>query len=181
MQLLNSVDSGAFKNGDPIHGTLTAPVKTTTGATLPAGTRVEGTIVSAAKAGTVESAGILSLQLTRVGSVPVVTDVVDFNGQEGHKDVADAAPTKGTEAVAKGGSMLQFHVMENGPVPGIVPGAKLDNTKGGGGNAAQGKGGAPNAPGSTGQPNLGPGVNQVPINGGSQPAQTTAPATGPGR
>ena len=151
MQLSGSVDSGSNKNGDAVHGKLTAPVRTTAGVLLPAGTAVAATVVSAAKAGTVQSAGILSIQLTRVGSVPVVTDVADFNGQEGHKDVADSAPQKGTEAIAQAGAMLQFHVLENGKVPGIVPGATLQNTSGGKGGS---KAGGPAALPSAGQPNV---------------------------
>ncbi len=166
MQLSSSVDSGSFKNGDAVHGTLTAPVRTTAGVVLPAGTRIDGTVVSAAKAGTVESGGILSIQLTRVGGVPVVTDVVDFNGKEGHKDVADSAPDKGTEAVARAGSTLNFHVLENGVVPGVIPGARLDG----------GKAGALPAAGAA---NTGPGVNQTPVNGGSSPVGTAAPGGNP--
>ncbi len=187
MQLSVAVDSGSFKNGDAVRGTLTAPVKTTAGDTLPAGTGVVGTVVSAAKAGTVQSAGILSLQLTRIGPIAVVTDVTAFDGQEGHKDVADSAPDKGTEAVVQAGATLQFHVLEMGRVPGIIPGATLANTAGAGsagspGTQPSGKGGQPSSPGaqpSTGQPNLGPGINQTPINGGNAPTQTAAPATGP--
>ena len=181
MQLSSAVDSGFVKNGDPVHGTLLSPLTTTSGVHLAAGTKVYGTVVSAAKAGTVQSAGILSIQLTRVGAFPIVTDVADFNGREGHKDVADAAPAKGTEAIAQAGTTLQFHVLENGPVPGIVPGATLRNTVGGkaggqGQNARAKPGALPSV-----RPNTGPGVNQTPINGGSAPAQAAAPATGPGR
>ncbi len=172
MQLTRTVDSGSFKNGDAIYGTLTAPLKTTAGTTLRAGTNVVGTVVSAAKAGTVQSGGILSLQLTRVGAVPIVTDVVDFNGQEGHKDVADSAPQKGSEAVAQAGATLQFHVLQNGPVPGVIPGAKLPGK-------GPGNPGTPAAGSSTGQPNLGPGVNQTPINGGSQAPVGSNPLPNP--
>lgn len=174
IQLTVQVDSGSFRNGDSLSGTLTTPLKTTAGTTLPAGTKVVGTVVSAAKAGTVLSGGILSLQLTRVGAIPIVTDVLDFNGQEGHKDVADSAPQKGAEAVAQAGSTLIFHVLENGAVPGVVPGAKLDGPAGN-------QPGAPGAPGPVGHPNDAPGVNQTPVKGGSQPVTTAAPSTGPKR
>ena len=177
MQLAEAVNSGVVKNGDAVHGTLSAAVRTAGGAMIPAGAKVDGTVVSTAKAGTVQSAGILSLQLTRVGGVAVVTDVVDFTGQEGHKDVADAAPQKGSEAIAQAGSKLQFHVLENGPVPGIIPGATLANT--GGGNGGKGKGSP--APLPAGQPNTGPGVNQTPINGGSKPTTAAPQGTGPSR
>ena len=51
-----------------------------------------------------------------------MTDVAAFDGKEGHKDVADSAPDKGTEAVAQAGLTIQFHVLEMGKVPGLVLG-----------------------------------------------------------
>ncbi len=177
MQLSSPVNSGSFRNGDAVHGTLTAPVRTTGGVLLATGTTVDGTVVSAAKAGTMQSAGMLSLQLTRVGAVPVVTDVIDFNGQEGHKDVADSAPEKGSEAEAPAGATLEFHVLENGKVPGIIPGAKLDGAPGGG----SGGGNTPGTLPSTGTPSDSTGASQTPINGGSKPTQPASPATRPQR
>ncbi len=128
MKLTDQVSSGAQRNGDTVHGVLTAPVTLSNGVALPAGTNVDATVVSAARAGTVGSAGVLSLQLTRVGGHAVVTDVVDFNGQEGHKDVADSAPAKGTEAVVKPGTLLNFHVLETGKATGLAPGANATST-----------------------------------------------------
>lgn len=177
MQLSGEVSSGTVKNGDSVHGTLALPVKTTAGTVLPVGTRVEGTVVSSARAGTVLSGGILSLQLTRVGAIAIVTDVLDFNGQEGHKDVADSAPEKGTEAIAQASATLQFHVLQNGPVPGVIRGARLPADQGGAPTSSGARNGQP----STGRPNTSPGVNQQPIHGGSKVPQTAAPATGPGR
>ena len=157
MTLVQGVSSGTQMNGDKIHGTLAAPVRTTSGAVLPRGTVVDGTVVSSAKAGLVTSGGILSLQLTRVGGVAVITDVVDFNGQEGHKDVADSAPTKGSEAAVASGTVLDFHVLEVGHATGLVPGVKPaagagENQNGGAGSA----------------PVVGPGVPTTPIHGATQ-------------
>ena len=90
--MAQGVSSGVQINGDKVRGTLTAAVRTTNGTVLPVGAAVEGTVVSSAKAGVIASGGVLSLQLTQVGGVHVITNVVDFNGQEGHKDVADSAP-----------------------------------------------------------------------------------------
>lgn len=126
----DAVNSGVQRNGDIVHGVLAASVKTSAGLTVPSGAKVDATVVSAARAGTMLSGGVLSLQVTRIGGVPVITDVVDFNGQEGHKDVADSAPAKGSEAVVQPGAILQFHVMENGRATGLDPGA-VDG-KGGG-------------------------------------------------
>ena len=122
MTLLSAADSKSLHNGDKVQGTLAAPLKTRSGHTLAQGTRVEATVVSAAPVGTLASFGVLSLQLTRVGGLPIVSDVLDFNGQEGHRDVADSAPAKGTEAVVAAGSTLDFKVMDNSVVPGVVKG-----------------------------------------------------------
>ena len=158
MTLTQALDSGTRMNGDKIHGTLAAPVRTTSGAVLPRGTVVDGTVVSAAKAGLVTSGGILSLQLTRVGGVAVITDVVDFNGQEGHKDVADSAPAKGSEATVAQGTTLDFHVLEVGHATGLVPGVAPAKNAGGNGDGGQGNGPVGN----------GPGIPQTPIHGATQ-------------
>ena len=132
MTLNTAVNSGVALNGDKVTGTLSAPVTTSRGNMLPAGTLVDATVVSSAKAGTQSSGGVLSIQLTRVGGIPVVTDVRDFNGAEGHKDVPDSAPAKGSEAVAQAGAPLDFKVMQQGKVPGVVPGVKPADAKGAG-------------------------------------------------
>ena len=176
MQLSSAVDSGFVKNGgDPVHGTLLSPSHHHVGVHLAAGTKVYGAVVSAAKAGTVQSAGILSIQLTRVGAFPIVTDVADFNGREGHKDVADAAPREGHRGNrARRVRRCSFTCSKTVPVPGIVPGATLRKTVGGkAGGQGQNAGAKPGALPSV-RPNTGPGVNQTPINGGSAPAQAAA-------
>ena len=160
MRLAADVSSGLQINGAKVHGTLLAPVRTTGGATVPAGAAVEGTVVSAAKAGLVSSGGILSLQLTRVGGIPVIGDVLEFKGQQGHKDVADAAPAKGTEAMVAGGTTLNFHVLEVGKETGLVPGVPPTPNAGGQGNGSQQNPGT--APGSS------PGIPQAPVHGATQ-------------
>ena len=157
MTLSEAVDSGSRMNGDKIQGTLAAPVRTSSWAVLPQGAKVEGTVVSAAKAGLLTSGGILSLQLTRVGGVPIISDVVDFNGQEGHKDVADSAPAKGTEASVASGTTLDFHVMLDGKATGLVPGVAPAKNAGGNNNGGGGT-----------TPNAGPGIPQTPIHGATQ-------------
>ena len=162
VKMTAAVDSGSVRNGDTVHGRLAAPLKTTSGVVLPAGTPVLGTVVSAARAGTLQSGGVLSLQLTKVGSLHVVTDVAEFDGQEGHKDVADAAPEKGSEAIVNLGAVLTFNVLENGAVPGLVKGVAPVQSK------DQGMGTNAPAAGDTGSPNMTPGVGQHPVSGATQ-------------
>lgn len=166
-----TVSSGQARNGDLVRATLATAVRTVTGASLPAGTRVTGTVVSSARAGVVQSGGVLSLQLTHVGPLAVVTDVAEFDGAEGHKDLPDSAPAKGTEATARAGTVLLFHVLENGAVPGIVPGilpgAHADTGKGAGTPPQQ-------AP-PTQQPQTQGDRDRQPINGGGKAPTTAAP------
>ncbi len=156
MVLTQAVDSGAQRNGDKVHGKLASPLHTTSGVVIPQGTAVEGTVVSAARAGLVTSGGILSLQVTQVGGIPIITDVVDFNGQEGHKDVADSAPQKGSEAMVTSGTTLEFHVLEAGRATGLVPGVAPATNAGGQGN------------GGGGETTPGPGIPQTPVHGATQ-------------
>ena len=83
VKMTQAVDSGSVHNGDTVHGVLASPVRASNGVLLREGTRVEGTVVSSARAGLIASGGVLSLQVTHVGGAPVVTDIVDFNGAEG--------------------------------------------------------------------------------------------------
>ena len=165
MRLAADVSSGVQINGARVQGTLLAPVRTTAGTTLPAGAAVEGTVVSSARAGLVTSEGILSLQLTRVAGIPVIGDVLEFKGRQGHKDVADSAPAKGTEAMVAGGTTLNFHVVEAGKetglVPGVPPAAGASGQGSGGQNAGGQNSGAPGA-------GTGPGIPQVPVHGATQ-------------
>ncbi len=171
VQMTEAVSSGGQRNGDTVHALLAAPLQTSTGS-LPRGTPVQATVVSAARAGTMASAGVLSLQLTRVGTVPIITDVVDFNGQEGHKDVADSAPQKGTEALVQAGALLQFHVMQNGPATGLAPNAApaAGSLDGSPGNSP----GSPAVSAPAASPNSSPGANQRPIQGTTRPINPPA-------
>ena len=162
--VVGQVSSGSLRNGDKVQGTLAAALRTTTG-TLPVGTAVTGTVVSSAKAGEVQSGGVLSLQLTKVGGVHVITDVLDFNGKEGHKDVADSAPAKGSEATVAAGTVLDFHVMQEGKATGLMKG--VPPAKGAGG-APQGSQPGKGQAGQNGTPSTGPGVNQTPVQGATQ-------------
>ena len=114
-----AVSSGLVSNGAVVAGVLDGPLRTTTGEMLPRGARVDATVVSAAGAGVIQSGGVLSLQLTQVAGIPVITDVREFTGAEGHKDVADSAPQKGAEAIVSPHTVLTFHVLETGRVPGM--------------------------------------------------------------
>ena len=110
VRLHQPVDSGHVRNGDMLEATLAAPVKTSNGRVLPAGTRVGVTVLAVAAAGKFQSQGEMTLQVTQVGPVGVLTDAQTFFGQEGHKDLPDSAPAKGTEAALDGATTLRFHV-----------------------------------------------------------------------
>jgi hypothetical protein len=156
-----------------VHGTLAQPVKDARGRMVPAGSKVEATVVSAAPAGTMQSAGVLSLQLTRVNGVALVSDVAEFAGKEGHREIADANPQKGTEATVDSGTPLTFHVVENGPATG------LDRS---GADRARSEG--PVSGGSVGKPagQAAPKGPQAPAGSpetGPRPGQTAAPGGTP--
>ena len=110
VRLHQPVDSGHVRNGDMLEATLAAPVKASNGRVLPAGTRVGVTVLAVAAAGKFQSQGEMTLQVTQVGPVGVLTDAQTFFGQEGHKDLPDSAPAKGTEAALDGATTLRFHV-----------------------------------------------------------------------
>ena len=162
--LTEDVSSGSQINGTKVRAKLAAPVRSSSGVVLPAGTAVEGTVVSSAKAGLIASGGVLSLQLTQVGGIATITDVRDFNGSEGHKDVADSAPEKGTEAMVARGTLLTFHVLEPGKATGLVPGVPPATNPGGnsGGGQNSGQGSGNNTPNTT------PAIKQTPIGGATQ-------------
>jgi hypothetical protein len=110
VQLKQGADSGKVRNGEMLDASLTAPVKTSDGKTLPVGTPVGVTVLAVGKAGEMESQGELTLQVTHVGPAKALTDAQTFFGQEGHKDLPDAAPAKGTEASVATGTTLKFRV-----------------------------------------------------------------------
>ncbi len=129
LKLATAIDSGSLKNGQTVAATLTSAVPVVGGAAMAAGTPVQLTVVETLAAGKIASAGEMSLQVQRVGRLSVFTDTQTFRGQPGHKDVADSAPQKGTDATLAAGAMLTFHVQpEPGPVNGpparkaVVPG-----------------------------------------------------------
>lgn len=92
--LRQAVDSGHARNGDMLDGTLASPL-----AGLPAGTPVRLTVVSASRAGQLTSYGELSLQVVSIADKGVLSDIVTAQGKEGAKELPDAAPARGTEAI----------------------------------------------------------------------------------
>ena len=131
-----NVSSGSVLNGDTVSGVLTAAVKTAEGSILPPGTPVKATVLSAAAAGKVQSAGVLSLQVFQVGRLPVISNVLEFSGQEGRREVADANPDKGTEAVVQAGAPLSFRALGSGDKPD--PNEPLEAGPGGAGTGRTG-------------------------------------------
>ncbi len=118
IRLSAEVDSGKVKNGATLQAMLTAPVKAGS-TTVPAGAKVEISVVGAVPADKLSSAGEMSLQVMSVGGMSVYADTQTFKGKEGHKDVADSAPSKGTDADLAAGATLTFHVL---PPPTMTPG-----------------------------------------------------------
>ncbi|ADW67307.1 hypothetical protein [Granulicella tundricola] len=114
LRLNRAVSSDSDKNGAMVDGVLLAPVKLSNGTMLAKGTPVRATVLAVAAAGQIASAGALSLQVVRVGNVAVTTNVVEFDGQRGKTEVADANPEKGTEAMVQAGASLQFKVLGAG-------------------------------------------------------------------
>jgi hypothetical protein len=114
VRLLKAIDSAHVRNGDMLDANLAAPVRASDGHTLPAGTRVGLTVLAVAAAGKIASRGEITLQVTHVGNANALTDVLTFHGQLGHKDLADSAPQKGTEASLAANTTLHFHVA---PIP----------------------------------------------------------------
>lgn len=93
VRLNQSVDSGHVKNGQTLKGTLVRAV-----GNAAAGSPVEITVITAAAAGTMASAGELSLQVTRINGSNVLSKVITAQGKAGPRDAADADPARGTEA-----------------------------------------------------------------------------------
>lgn len=140
LRLGRGIDSGHLKNGDTVAATLVKPVALTPNGSLSAGTSAELTVVETLPAGRISSAGEFSLQLEKVGSVPVYTDTLTYRGQIGHKDLPDSPPAVGTDAVLAAGAELIFHVLSapqaaNGPPkasnegPGSVDGVASGGSK----------------------------------------------------
>ena len=174
VKLERGVDSGRVKNGDTVPATLTAPVRLTTGASLPAGTPVAITVVEAVPAGRLSAAGELSLQVVRVGRVATATDFRVYRGQPGPREVADAAPKIGTDAGLPAGAELEFHVL-NPDAPAESAPKQTAKAPGSVDGTASGSAPPASARSNAGEPVFGDtGKNQV--NGKAstvQPADTT--------
>jgi hypothetical protein len=120
LRLTHAIDSGRLKNGQTVHATLAAPISLSPHGTLRAGTPVDLTVIETLPAGRIYAAGELSLQVLRVGSVPIYTDTLTFRGKPGHKDLPDSAPAVGTDAGLAAGAELTFHVQPP-PSPDVKP------------------------------------------------------------
>jgi len=126
--LSNAIDSGKVKNGQTIPAKLTTAVQAH-GKNLPAGTPVGITVVATVPAGKLNAVGEFSLQLESVGGIHAYTDTQTFRGKPGHRDVADAAPTLGTDAGLASGAALTFHVLPP-PTEATGPPPNVQNTPG---------------------------------------------------
>jgi hypothetical protein len=93
VHLNQTVDSGHVHNGQILRGTLIHAI-----GDAPAGSPVEITVVSAAAAGQMSSAGELSLQVTRINGSSVLSQVITAQGKMGPRTTPDADPARGTEA-----------------------------------------------------------------------------------
>ncbi|HEY9138582.1 MAG TPA: hypothetical protein VIM67_09940 [Terriglobus sp.] len=93
VRLNQDVDSGHVHNGQVLQGTLIRAI-----GDAPAGSPVEITVVSAAAAGQMSSAGEISLQVTRINGSSALSQVITAQGKAGPRDVPDADPAPGTEA-----------------------------------------------------------------------------------
>lgn len=93
VHLNQSVDSGHVHNGQVLHGTLVHAA----GNAAP-GSPVELTVVSAAAAGQMSSAGELSLQVTRINGSNALSQIITAQGKMGPRPTADSIPERGTEA-----------------------------------------------------------------------------------
>ena len=112
VQMQERVSSADARNGQVLHGQLTEAV-TIEGRVFAVGVPVTVTVVAVARAGEIDSAGELSLQVEAVGKEEVLSDVIVILGKEGTK-VLGNAPAKGTEAVVEAKSVLTFHVVPLG-------------------------------------------------------------------
>ena len=120
LKLRRAIDSGHLQNGETVAATLAKPVALSPKGTLEAGTDAVLTVVETLPAGRIYAAGEFSLQLERVGTIPVYTNTLTYRGQPGHKDLPDSAPAVGSNAGLAAGADLVFHVLPppqpaNGP------------------------------------------------------------------
>ena len=149
--LAAAIDSGQLKNGDTVHATLAAPVSLAPRGSLPEGSAAELTVIETLPAGRISAAGEFSLQVLRVGSVPVSSDTLTYRGQPGHKDLPDSAPAVGTNAGLPAGAELVFHVQPP-PAPASGSGRARGKTPGSVNGVAPGDAPPPNSSGAQQQP-----------------------------
>ncbi len=188
-----AIDSGKLKQGENVTARLTAAVSVPGGRTLPPGTPVTLSVIAAVPAGRISAVGELSLQAIQVGSIPVFTNTLVFQGKPGHQDLPDSAPALGTDAGLPSGAPLIFHVQPPpvdadylpkpndknaartpGAVNGIAPGGPPPNS------AMKSTYGDPNGAGSgktpaQQQPSVSPGDTTT----NQQPQQTQQPSVAP--
>lgn len=148
VRLARGIDSGHLKNGDTVNATLSTAVTLSPRGTMNAGAPAELTVVETLPAGRLYSSGEFSLQLLRIGSVPVYTDTLTYRGKPGHKDLPDSAPQVGTDAGLASGAELTFHVL---PPPAPASGPPNARNRGPGSVDGVAVGGPP-PPGSSNQP-----------------------------
>lgn len=148
LRLGRSIDSGHLQNGETVTATLAKPVALSPKGMLDAGTPAVLTVVETLPAGRIYASGEFSLQLERVGSVPVYTDTLTYRGKAGHQDMPDSTPAMGTDAGLAAGAQLVFHVLPP-PQPANGP----PNASNGGPGSVNGvASGAPPPSGSSKQP-----------------------------
>jgi hypothetical protein len=168
LKLGRSIDSGHLKNGDTVAATLAKPVALVPKGMLNAGTAAELTVVETLPAGRIYAAGEFSLQVERVGSIPLYTDTLTYRGKPGHKDLPDSAPAVGTDAGLAAGSELVFHVL---PPPEPANGPPTASS-GGPGSVNGVESGGPPPSGSSTRPNK----NAAKTNGAPSEASSTQTA-----
>jgi hypothetical protein len=154
--LSRAIDSGRLKNGDTVAAKLAAPVKTSSGATLAAGTPVSVSVIATVPAGKLTAVGEFSLQALKVGSIDVFTDIKTYRGEAGHRDVADAAPAVGTDAGLPAGTKLTFKVQKQ-PTAADAPPANVSRQPGSVDGTASGGPPPANAKTNSGEPVFGAG------------------------
>jgi hypothetical protein len=93
VRLKQAVNSAHAKNGDMLDGVLAAPL-----GRVPAGAPVKLTVVAAAAAGTMTSAGEISLQVVSVNGETILSNVITAEGEQGTSLSPDGLVSRGTEA-----------------------------------------------------------------------------------
>ncbi len=101
VKLRAPLDSGHARNGDMVNATLAEPLNN-----LPAGTPVRLTVVQSVPAGQLFSYGELSIQVVSIADRRVLSDTITAQGKEGAKELPDAAPARGTEAIFTPGQAI---------------------------------------------------------------------------